>query len=525
MKRILTISVLLLAILASITFNDTRKASAQAIAYDYEYQLTNVYDTTDIVYEFDNLDVNQTYQWGIYTVNPQTGALDRYLGMRRLGPGVTTGEWFFGSALSSPQLQTTILYPENYVGPIAVTDAFQQNIVIGRHFVAPNPLFNANGWISNAGNTQLYDKEVAGSFFNTGSCQNPVYADVNADGWQHTFIPCSVIVQSGQYTILHYQIDPAYVGPTDMVIQFFTIPTTNVVLTLDMDDLLEYQQPSATLFAPFVIPFQYVILNTSGRELPFINNAVALSAFTTEDNPMTAELDTGVYNYMRVDGGGWISDGESVLIVSDDPNGREWSIVARTEEVKDEGTQILETRAVTRNVWNSYHGYQDVIDIWSGFSDQTVYAFSPSRTFTYQVSTNPDTDVIVQWYNRAQATSASLATAEDYEFIVTDVYDIVEVLTYQETINVVLIQWGLDSPLGKAALLAILLFSGLVLCAFTPRLKSRPEWYLIVWTAIGAVYIVGGYSTELVTIVYGIITLGMWVYVITQRPSQSMDDA
>jgi hypothetical protein len=519
----LAITILAVTIMSTDYFYGN-KARAD-VFYDWEYNITNVYNISKITYEFTNLDANRANRWDLYTVDSDSGALLQSLGYRLLPVGTTTATVQFGGASLTTFDPTAILYPDNYVGPLAVVDI--NGTILGRHFVTTFPSYGdtSSDWFSSSGNTALNDKQVIGVPDISGFCQSPVYVEINSDGWQHTFKPCSVSTLAGTFTLLHYQIDPTYVGPSTDRIIFFQIPDAVPLLEIYIDDIIAFQSsPGWSGGFTQVQAYSFIILNTSGNTLPFVDNMLSFSSFVTGDNPTIAEFDTGVYNYSR-NNGGWISDGESVWIVTDDPTLNEWTLTANVDSVGEAGQQTLTARAVTRNVWESYHGFQQVADVLAGFSDTTVYAFTQSRPHTYTVANLIATDVTAQWINRAAAINSGLATPAEMEFEVQAIYDIVDNVTFEELINTNIIDFGLDTPSGSAALLTILLLIGMAGVASFSALRANLFVYWVVWTGIGGAYIMGGFATTLVTAVFGVITIGMLIYIWLYAGREDYDTA
>lgn len=508
--------IILSLILVTISSIVPKPASA-SVQYDWEYNAVNLYNCYPIIYEFSSLDVSRANTWWLYTVDPSDGSLLQKLGFRQSIGSTTATEEFGGCSLDTTLTDDAILYPENYTGPLAIVD--NNGTILGRHFVTNYPTYGDNlfssDWFVN-GNTTVNDKQVVGTDNVYGFCQNPVYAPLNVDGWQHTFKPCTVVTTVGDYAILHYQIDPLYSGPTTDRLLFFLIPDVTVQLTIYIDDIIDFQTTSGYSVPYASRPeswYSFIILNTDGQPLPFVNNQRAASTFTTGNNPTIASFDPGVYNYSR-NNGGWISDGESVWIVSNDPNGQEWTLDAAVGQIGESGRQMLIARASSQGVWESYHGYQQVADSISGYSDTNIYAFSTARSHSYTVAGSATDDVTAQWINRASAINSGLATPAEMEFEVQAIFDISHQVTLEENLNTVIGNLGLDSDSGRAALLMIILFVGMLGVAAFTGLRGSVFSYLIVWTGLGSVYIIGGFGTDLVNTVYLIMTLGMWVFAI-----------
>lgn len=493
-----------------------------AVNYTFSYNFANRYNTEQITYTFSGLDATTTYTWNVYTVSVDSGQPLQTFGAFTSTPddrsGSPTDETFtFGGVDFSTPLGT-ITYPQGYVGPIAVLDS--DGTMIGRHFIAELPTFittQDSGWLDGSGNTAVGEKQVIGNTQFTGSCRNPVYNEINLDGWMHSFTPCGVTTIEDGWAVFHYQVDAAYDPSTDSdVIEFYRVPTSTVEFDIQLDQLIDFQQTAAFTPADYAIAF--IIVNTSTRLLPFLDNTRCANAFTAGSNPCIANVAPGIFNYSRYDSSpAWVSDGESVWIVTQDPTLNEWGINAVSDQVGQDGPQTLRTTAVTEAVWDSYHGVQIVADGFSGFIDSTVYAFTTSRTFRYDVANTVASSVVVEWTNQAVSLNSGLATPAEMNFVVQDFYSIVAVPTFEENVTEVIGNVGLDTDSGRAALLMMILFIGMIGTAGFTALRANLFAYLIVWTGLGATFVLGGFGTLLVNTVFTIITIGMWVFAIMAR--------
>jgi hypothetical protein len=296
-------------------------------------------------------------------------------------------------------------------------------------------------------------------------------------------------------------------------------------MSLNIDDIIEFQV-TGTYTGAAKESSSFVVINTGGGQLPFVDNTRATQTYDVGDNPMRGLLEPGVYNYSRYDdASAWVSDGESVWIVTDDPQLEEWRITANVGSVGVDSNQTLVTHAVTPEVWTAYHGYQLVADAFSGYSNGIVYAFAQSRQHTYQVASTTAADNLVQWINRASAIFSGLATVTEMEFEVQANFDIVEFPTFEDKINQVIVNTGLDTDSGSAALLVILLAGGMMITAAMSSLRGNVFIYLVVWTGIGGTYIVGGFGTVLVNTSFAVFTMALWVFVLAAATGRSDESA
>lgn len=510
------IRIFILAAIITLLAIPAQKTALAAPPYDYDYGATNVYNTFDLTYSFSNLDPDLTYIWYIYMVDPVTGFRTDQLASRvHLPDGVTTTAlWVYGAS-------TPDKYPKGYSGPLQVIDHYGN--ILGRHYVTPSPFaFGAvepwtnPDWYDTSGNTDRDEKQlIAPENVLAGECQSPLYAAINADGWHHTKTPCTVLTQQGDYALLHYIIDfNLYPAGTD---DFITINgiTTGSLNIIVFDDIVEYSTGgNGTFSSPGGISF--LVLNTAGTTLPFIDQTLSDASFVSGDDPHTLDMDSGVYSCERNETAfAWISDCESVWIVSEDPDGMEWGIEAGAENVGENGTQIVTTTAVTEEVWNAYHGFQEVEDIVSGYNDSTVYSFRTQGIHTYTVASTAQAAVEVTWTQRATLLATNLSTEEEMEFIVSDFYNIEVVRTIEEAAEEVLCNFGMCTDLGRNAALMIVLFFSLMMIAFIPILNKQIYAYLISWTAAGGIFTLAGFATSLGTIMFTIATIALWIFALT----------
>lgn len=522
--KLSVIAILAISLLVFAGVYNPMPANAQtsSVNYTFSYDFANRYNTQQIEYSFSNLVATDTYTWAVYTVSIQTGGLLSQFGSTTSTPdnrsGSPTDETFrFGGVDFSTALGT-IVYPPGYSGPIAVVDT-ANGTILGRHFIVERPTFVTtpdSQWLDGgAGNTTFGERQVIGPTRFSGDCRNPVYNEFNSDGWLHSFNPCSVTTVSNGFAILHYQMTAAYdPASDDDDIVFYRVPDTDVEFRLPINDLIDFQQTAA--YTPGVIQDNFIVVNTSGRLLPFLDNTRCAQAFSNAENPCISGFNPGVFNYSRyTDAPAWVSDGESVWIVTSDPTLREWGIKVQNDEVREAGRQIVTITSVTEAVWTSYHGTQVLEDSQQGTIDSTVYAFSETRSYPYTAASVPG-GVIVEWTVAPSSINSGLATASEMAFAISDFYAIVEVVypPLDETLNEVLQNTGLDTDSGRAAVLTILLFVGMIGVAAFSALRGNIYAYLVVWTGLGSVFILGDFGTMLVNTMFIIMTITMWVFAI-----------
>lgn len=523
-RRILPI--LLVAMLIGITSMYAPKPAHAAVNYTWSYDFTNVYNTNVITYSFSGLDSATTYRWDLFLVDPVTGQPTQSVGFQTFTGGTSDSPVYFGGVNFSTPAGTPN-FPDGYVGPVAIVDS--NGTVLGRHFVTTLPTYltttDSQWFDSGAGNTTIGERQVVGGLQDQGTCRNPVYNEFNSSGWLHDYTVCGVATVTNGYAILHYQVTAAYdPASDDDDIIFYRVPTSTVAISISVNALIDYQQTAA--YTPGSIFYSFVVLNTSGRTLPFIDNNRASNAFGTVGNPMLGAFLPGIYNYSRYDSGSsWVSDGESVFVVTDDPSLNEWSVTAGTDQIAMGGYQVATTHAVTPEIWTSYHGQQVLSDGLVGTVDSTVYSFATARSFRYQTSTSAlDDSVAITWDNIASSLNSGLATPAEMGFEAVTYYANVAAATFEQNLNTTLHDTGLDTPAGRAALFTIILTIGMIGVSAFPGLRNHVFAYLVMWTGLGGVFVLGGLSTLLITSVWGVMTFALWVGAVLLSTSNTNED-
>ena len=534
--------------------DDPKSVNAQTVPYTYDFNATNLYTNDVIFYEFSGLDAAQSYAWGIWTVDINTGQPIDRIHNKIKGPGATTHSFVFGAGILSDGR-----WPEDYIGPIYVIDNF--GFTLHKHFV--HPPINVNGdpiatqeWESSLGAFTFQEKQVFGNHVVApNDCQSVVFNTINPNGHHFGFNPCQVTTTIGDYAILHYQFDPVgYSSPTtDAIITISLDEGTGltIAMNLDLDNLATFQFTSGSTGAPTFTAFDsFIIVNTGEDELPWINYERADFAFGLnpllnpmrfgDDNgPITLATITGAYGCYRIDGAAAIvADCEAPWIISNDPtpdssfSSAEWDLTL-LEDVSESGTQIATHRQFTSAVWDAYHGAMLTVDVYSGFSDATVYAFSPLRTTLYTVNNTANDIVVVAWLvDPVRVPFAAVDVIPlDYQMITLADFDIKLDVTIEEAIEEAIRNVGLDTELGRTILHGILLMLSLVFVAFIPVARESLLSYLISWTAIGGIFVVADFASDFSTLMWSLITILMWILAFTVfkgslgRNSEETDNA
>lgn len=534
--RFITLILLSIAVVF-ITVNESSPANAQTIPYTYAYNATNLYTDDVVYYEFSGLDTSTAYGFGIYTVDIETGANINQLSRKVVGPGTTTGSWFFGVPVIGVSEGS---WPDGYTGPIRVIDSFGN--VIGEHFVTEPPLTPdaEQVWETSSGIFAFQTKQVIGNLndYQSGACRSVVNNAINASGLHHGYEPCQSTTKFGDIALLHFQFDPiGYVAPTTDEINIINLSlgSSALSLTIDLDDICEYQElgVSAAGCNTYTAFDSFLVINTGPGELPWVNYQLADVAFTLSGslNPMrwgaprlAANNGLGAYSCYREVAAVATSDCESVWLVSNDAtsevaNSTEWEINL-LDKVKESGTQQVIFNQDTEQIWDAYHGAYTFEDTTSGYSDTTIYSYVSERTDSYTVFNSAVDDVFVYWaLEPVFVHSVAVAVVpDDYVFITAYQYDITPVTTFAEAIDQALNRWGTSqTALGRTLVQVVVLIGAMMVVAWSPA-RGSVLAYMLVWTAVGGGWTIAGLSSDVGALVWGIITVALWVMVFVIFP-------
>lgn len=467
MKQILLALFLALS-LAIIARPDHVRAAPQD--YSYTYTSTNVYTNGTLIYLFTGLDTTTQYTFTLQLLD-ESGSIQTEIGSSIIGPGVTTDSVAFDFRNG---------FEQSY-GPMRVIDQFEQTL--GEHFVAPAFL---DSWLGDAGVTDNENKQGIGDVPYTEL--NPDYHHPNTDHG-------AVLTRVGDWTLLHYRTDGT-APPFDRFIKLFDLSTHTEVAEFSVDELFAYNREVTDTLGISVEGLSYVVLNTDGSTLPFINEPQDDAAFSgSYTNPHTLNVSAGVYEYARYTGASaFVSFGESVWIVSDASDVDEWSVTAKKISVVDGGSQCALLREKSAAIWAGYSA-QLLEDSNFGTLDDTDYAFNTFRQHCFEAgTTSPAT---LTWTREALAFVEPTIDVADFSFIMTDTYEISTVGTSQaiDVINDGLANFGLDTTLGN---LVAMMIGMLALMLIT----KNPFVAMIGFLGIGGFFILSGLATPLTKILF-----------------------
>lgn len=492
-----------------------KSVEAQAAAtYTWAYDTQNFYRDYGVTYTMTNLTVGADYEWSFEILDDN--------GLVVSVPAVKT----FAATSSSTTIHVgRTEWPEDTFAPVRVTDNYGNTLTF--HYLAPElPNFpNTFEWEQSNGNTAENHKQSTGSRRSTtGPCPAPPYNESLLNGWHHTARSCSTAVVPDGYTILHYRMDVADYGNGDTIQFHYISPETLDVVEFELDEIVDYQASGhgATYSIGSLDTHNFIVLNTSGEisDLPWIDGQ-ASNAFVSGDNPMRADLPVGAYACTREDSGGtWISDCESILLVSNAVSGSEWGLnfsqsqVATHESGTDPNTQTANFQLSTSQIWDAYNGAWTFGDSEVGTIDTAVYAFSTDRSLTYDVDlppANAGNTAIGEWRVFPASLPTDLAapnemffdgvnrsTNEQPTYLLTDADEFIT------GIQNVLELMGFNTPSGQIIffLLTVVVGSGFMWFAKVWGIDFPPIMHSLWFLASGSIILVTGLATGIFAILF-----------------------
>lgn len=432
--------------------------------YTATYNVTNVYTNHTLNYNLSGLDSATQYTFQFQLMDEANNFLD-VIDTSIIGPGVTTAT--FGTDFASR---------ETAYGPLRVIDNFQQ--VLGKHFVAPA---YASPWIS----PQYGIGDVP-------------YQPNNAHGFQHPIEDhTAVLTVHGDWTLLHYNIG-ALAPPTDRFIRLMDSSSHATVATFSVDELYNYNRQDGTTWSPTFEGISFVVLNTDGSVLPFINETEDTSSFLgVYANPHELSINTGVYQYAAYNGAGvFQTAGESVWIVSSATDGTEWDVGLKSPSVAPGGQQCASLYQTTSAVFNGYPD-QLLADSSSGLSDDTDYSFDTFRRTCFAAGGSAASPSTVTWRWQPLSMIAPGLTASDFRFEIQATYEIPEDEDFNAitTINEGLSNFGLDSTLGNLIAMIATILGAM-------WLTKNPFVALIAFLGITGFFVIWGLATPLTKVLF-----------------------
>lgn len=472
-------------------------ASAQfgAASYDYDYDNVNIYWDEGLTFTASSLTSTAEYVWTVQELDSQGNVVNT----------IATRSFTGGTTIQNHI--NSFEFPNRFY-PFRVIDNF--NNILSWHFMASFP---DNEWLASNGNTSEDEKQAVATTIQP--CNGPPYLSVAINGWYRSGFACSVYTTTGSYILLHYRMALAQYGNGDRIVFDQISPVNNGVLDIEIDELADFN--AFGIGTTYAFGSQktnkYVVLNTSGNALPFVNNVAAAISFSAGDNPMRATFNPGAYTCSRLDSGStWISDCEDVFLVGTDPLRREFGLRFEKSEVppgtalnRNEQTMIFS--GVTPAIWSAYSDQYLFTDSLVGTVSTEVFSFTTNGRIRYLVDL-PDSNIgdtaFGNWRITPAALNTGLATPSEMFMIGVSPNGfppsyLVADDEFVTSINILVTWLGLDSEPGQ-----FMLFMGLFLLGAGVFwwFKFPPLAYSLWYVVSGGLILGSGLGTALFNIVY-----------------------
>ncbi len=507
----------LLLILALIMVRVDNVRAQAAATYTHEFNSTNLY-TNDgqLTYHFTNLDANANYVWLLQGID------ENGIGIQALGMKFFTG----GTSATIQWIDDDFDRGNGtlYSGPARVIDNFGNRF--GPHYLLPGCLIAA---VTNCGPDNI-------DWVQDGTAENPEddrfvigrvahIEDENVEGWFHPLRDHNVVmIVEGDFTFLHYRAD---VPSTDEY-AIMRMSDSTVLARFIIADLITYNtHVGLTVLTARQPENNFIVLNTSGEQLGFINRVQEDAAFNqigSGDNPFTLTLGLGAYDYIRTDNvGAHVTDGESVLLIGS--GGRnEWRLFSNQDEVRVATNINLDLHTQTVEIFDDGFRNHTLIDDIGGAIDTADYDFTKRRSDFYEVQAQP-VAVALDWLiapvvsnleDIGGLTNRRFIVSHDY---VTFVPNAQESQDLRQRIENNISGIGFDTTFGRG--LALVLMIMVAFIALGRRHVRGIIPYGLTFIIIGGVWIGVGMSDPLTTILFGVSSLVMVFLMINARSNRS----
>lgn len=491
MKKLLF---LLIPIIAFIAVPHT--VSAEPHVYDWAYNSTNVYKSGSLLYVLGDggtatvgMDINVTYSFEFQRLN-NAGQVQETFATRIVGPGQTA----YSMVIFSNE------WPSGANFPFRVVDNYGQ--VLGHHFLAAAP---HEDWATSGGNNGEDDKVGIGDV---------PYYPINADGWHHRSDSHeAVTTSSGDYTFLHYRGD--FSGPVTDNVELYDIPGGNLVATFSLQEMFDYNRHESGVLGVSAEENSFIVLTRDGKTPVWINKDQNDHAFgsTTVDNPMEFSIGTGVYQYIKADSvSAPIAYGESVWIVSQSTVDWEWELSVISSPVSAGSEQTAVLKQLSANVKTAYDN-QTLTGSLTGVIADAPIAYIRTRYEQYSpVGTAGDVEQLV-W--NVEAKEMIDVNADEFNFEMKVTYTLSDATTAAENLQKGFLRLGLGSGFGN--MLVMLFFMTLGLIVATRFTNGGIYFQMIVFVAVGGVFVMFGLADTLTKTVWGGATVAVAVVIMMNR--------
>ncbi len=473
--------------------------------YDTTWTRTNLYDLEFLSFEFTNLDVTQQYVFTLQALDINTGFPSINLDSVILGPGVTTEFAVFNYFEGS--------WPVGSHFPVQLIDNFGQ--VVSKHFITP---FYHDDWITN-GAVLTDDKQALGGAvyhpFNPSSYQHeaslevgqsegfgltPTYTTAGGFGLKTDYPRLSIVTNVGEFGILHYQTEDPLVSGTDKI-QIRNISTGVLLAEFILSELECYSQVNPLGFWS-TNTYTLLPLTTDGIQPGWVDPGYLSSCFVNSTDPSTLTVAPGAYSYGRVTSGDvLIDEGESVWLVTTDPNRQEWQITPRVETLREGREQRLDRRQITQAIHDAFP-LQEITDDTPVTIDSTNYTFATFRSSFYIPTpfTNP---VTVTW--EFEATDLLFGQAPSlFPLFVDETFGMIILaapLSRTERLVQAVGDFSFDNDTGS---IVLLLFATFIAFSGAFALKAPPLLYVVLYLVLVGTFIFLGLFSPEITVLVGI---------------------
>ena len=510
------LALLILAVGFVATTQSASAAHGDSANYSHEFSSTNLYSNDgELAYHFTGLVAAEDYLWLLQGIDEDGGPLAALETKSFSGATSVTITWK-GNEGAFDRGDGTL-----YTGPVRVIDNFGNSF--GPHFLAP-------------GCSQNFLWECQETFCWTDTCtavNGPTdrvvvgdranLQDENADGYFHTYNnPNVYLTLLGEYTLLHYRCPPGGGACGTDEYRFHKLNDPTVTHRFEIQDFVDYNTDiNNSVLTPW-FPYQsFVILNTNGETLPFINHTQNDNAFNNVgagDNPHEAVFTYGAYDYTHTDVAGvFVSDGESVMLVGKE-HGSEWSIQSPQISFEAGHIMFVELETDTEEIWDSSYNDHELVDSVAGVLDSDDYIYVKRRSDSFTISGVPSDEETLTWTITPSDSNATVKTLAEMRFDIEFVYEILSTLPAGNRVEKVLQGFGMDTPLGRTlGLLAIM--GALMIFAASQGAKGFIPFALI-FVMSGGAWMALGLGDPLTLIIFGIAAVVL-LYMMVKAPAES----
>lgn len=470
--------------------------------YDTQCWGRNLYHDDEVICVFDMLNTTVDYSWRLQTMDFDNNVIETVYSTTKTASVATAAAMIFGG---DSGFEGSL--PTYYAGPLRIIDNF--GIVKWQGFMMPQPIVS---WGDDTPWTLAVEKQALG----TNDRFGPAYIGVQFAGWHNDKTPLGQTTPQGSFGVMHYQVDLAALPVTDEI-WLYRAETGSAIGRFSLQQIVDYNHDPE-----FIGSYtdretnSYIIFNTDGSDLPFIDKGLSdaeLGGGGTYDNPHVLSTGNGAFNCQRrtAAGAAFISDCDSLWLVSNGSvNGQEFDVQVTNETLGVGQNQRVEFTMLTPEIYNAYTGSWNLVDTAVGTVDSNTYAYSlKRRSDAFAVAGSPVNACVVQTYTPFALPAASELTVFDTQQTFFDCYQIVEGLASQDRLREFLAVWGLDTDLGQTIALVLALLGGI---AMVKPFGGGLALQSIIYIAVGAVFVLGGVATFLISFVWGISVIYLIYY-------------